>query len=96
VPAKRDYWVVRDEGGMLHAAMLMRQFSDDDEDLLLGFQIATGCAPAVKRYDLPVPHHVLRPEDMPSVMHGGFHIVEWRVRENPTCLACIIVSEAFK
>lgn len=96
MPAKRDYWVVRDEGNMLHAAQVLRQYSDDDEDMLLAIQVATGCAPMVKRYEFPQPHHVLRPDDLPTVGHGGFVIVEWRVRENPTCLACIIASEAFK
>lgn len=96
MPAKRDYWIVRDETGLLHVAQLLRQYDDEDEDMLLALQISTGCAPVVKRYDLPAPHHVLRPEDLPSVMHGGFVIAEWRVREEPTCLACIVVSEAFK
>lgn len=96
MPAKRNYWVVRDDGGMLHVAHLLRQYSDDDEDKLLTFQVATGCAPVVKRHNLPVPYHVTQPTDMPTVMHGGFTIVEWRVREEPTCLGCIVVSEAFK
>jgi hypothetical protein len=96
MPAKRDRWVVRDHTGLLHTAQLLRQYSDDDEDMLLAIQVATGCAPMVKRYELPQPHHVLRPEDVPTVWHGGFTIVEWRVRENPTCLGCIVVSEGFK
>lgn len=82
---------------MLHAAQVLRQYADGgDEDILMSLQISTACAPVVKRYDLPMPHHVLSPADMPTVAHGGFVIVEWRVRENPTCLACIIASEAFK
>ncbi len=96
MPAKRDFWVVRDHAGMLHAAQLLRQFSDDDEDTLLSIQISTGCEPVVKRYDLPVPYHVLRPDDMPSIQHGDFAIIEWRVREDPTCLACLVVAEVFK
>jgi hypothetical protein len=96
MPAKRDFWVVRDESGMLHAAQLLRQYSDEDEDMLLAVQISTACAPVVKRYELPVPHHCLRVDDIPSIHHGGFTIVTWRVREAPTCLACVVVAEAFK
>lgn len=89
----RDHWIVRDEGNVLHVAQLAR--TCDRDGRLLAFQIATGCAPIVKRYELPQPTYWAG-SSMPTVAHGGFTIVEWHVREAPTCLACVVVSEAFQ
>jgi hypothetical protein len=85
ITQKRDYMVVRDSSGLLHAAQLYRKF--DDDGALRLFQVSTACAPTVKQYTTPERYTKAMPE---QVEHGGFLIVEWRVRENPTCLTCVV------
>lgn len=80
-----DRWVVRDDTGLLHNALVYRQF-DAVGDLKV-FQVSTACCPAVKQYSMPSTYVGTMPK---NVNHGNFLIVEWRVREAPTCLECVV------
>lgn len=88
--AKYDYWVIRDDVGLLHNALVYRQF--DAEGMLLVFQVSTACRPAVQQF-FNVNRYDWSGTRLPRVSHGNFLIVEWRVREVPTCLECVVAPE---
>ena len=91
--SKRDCWTVRDSSGVLHAAQLCRFYKGH---ALQAFQISTACHPVVKQI---LNHQSLdwgSAADLPATPLGDIVIVEWRVREDPTCLACLAVAEAFR
>jgi hypothetical protein len=67
--------------------MLYRKF--DDDGALVLFQFATACSPAVTQYTMPPRYTKAMPPDLHR--HNGILVTEWRVREDPTCLACIVV-----
>lgn len=83
--SRYDRWVIRDDVGLLHNALVFRVF--DDNGNIRVFQVSTACAPVVKQYKANPDHPSNLP---PSVSHGDFLIVEWHVREAPTCLICVI------
>ncbi len=85
--SKRDYMVVRDQAGLLHVAQLYRKF--DDDGALRLFQFSTACSPVVAQHTTPLRYTKAMPPD--NVEHNGLLITAWRVRENPTCLACLVV-----
>lgn len=92
---KRDRWVVRDDMGLLHNAMVARYFNSDNE--LVTLQVATACHPAVEQYegiDKVNTNGVWSGSNLPSLTMRGpkgsrFQVVEYHVREIPTCLQCL-------
>ena len=82
---KRDRWVCRDSAGLLHNAMVARFF--DTEGELYTLQVSTACQPAVRQINLaPGSGHV--GQHLPQVLLERFILVEYNVREVPTCLQC--------
>jgi hypothetical protein len=87
-----DYWAVRDGEGMLHRAMVRRSF--DLSGKMVHLEASTACHPVSRRLVN------MRLEDwagtnLPRLYlsgHPEFTIVEWRVHEIPTCLACVSVD----
>jgi len=84
---RRNVWAVRDEAGLVHTAQVAR-FFDDDDDVITAFEVSTACHPRV----MSVRGH--GQSDwvgcyLPATMiTARFTIVEWNVREAPTCLGC--------
>jgi hypothetical protein len=85
--SKYDHWIVRDDVGLLHNALVYRQY--DAEGRVLVFQVSTACAPSVQQYDNTAKHDWAGVR-LPHVQVGDFLIVEWRVREVTSCLQCIV------
>ena len=85
---RQDRWTVRDGEGLLHAALLTRLF--DDEGKFRAYQVSTGCSPVVKQYAV---RQWIATDLPPETVHGNFTIVEWRVREQPSCLACLVAPD---
>ena len=86
-----DYWTVRDGEGVLHRALVRRYF--DDIGRVVFFEAATGCHP-VARHLSNTHRDDWAGADLPRLYlsgHPEFTIVEWRVREIPTCLACVSI-----
>jgi hypothetical protein len=91
---RRNTWAVRDEAGLVHTAMVVR-FFDEDEGFVTMFEVSTACHPRVTRVNGTVNQHWVGcylPRTMiPAVPVGHqprFIINEWNVREVPTCLGC--------
>lgn len=83
-----DRWVVRDYEGLLHAALVYRQFGGDEGDITL-IQVSTACRPAVQQVTNS-KNDDWSGAQLPLVPLGNSFIVEWRVRATPTCLECIV------
>lgn len=79
-----DRWVVRDAKGLLHEALVHRHF-DDEGDLGL-IQVSMGCEPRAQRHTMPRTYVGMMPG---PIDFGSYNIIEWRVLEAPTCLACV-------
>ena len=88
---KRDIWVVRDDAGMLHRAAVHRYFWEDRA--VRAINVATACRPSVTRVS-----NTHRADwsgvNLPKLAHDSLVLVEWRVREEPTCLACLVAEGA--
>jgi len=97
---RRNVWAVRDEAGLVHTAQVAR-FFDDDDDVITAFEVSTACHPrvtSVRGHGQPdwvgcyLPATMITdPMTSPAVPVGyqtRFTIVEWNVREAPTCLGC--------
>lgn len=90
---KRDRWVVRDDFGLLHNALIARYFNSNDE--LCTLQVATACHPRMEQIENLNTHGAYWSGSvLPSVTltNNGSHrfqIIEYHVREVPTCLQCI-------
>jgi len=92
---KRDHWVCRDDMGLLHNSMVARFF--DDEDKLCTLHVSTACHPKVEQFDGINQRGIYwHGSTLPAVTmtHSSprFQIVEYHVREIPTCLQCLSVG----
>lgn len=80
-----DRCVIRDDRGLLHNALLYRKFLLDGSLRL--YQISTGCMPSPRLYIVRPEHRSAWPPV--GLWHDNVWIIEWRVREAPTCLVCV-------
>ena len=96
----RDLWTVRDDRGLLHRAQVRRAFDSNDE--LFEFAVATACAPVFrvrKRHGDPVDSFTLPwgngktklPAVVFSLHRGLFTVIEYYVKDAPTCMPCLTV-----
>jgi hypothetical protein len=87
---KRDRWVVRDDLGLLHNALVARFFNSDNE--IVTVQVSTACCPKVMQME-GLRGNYWHGSSLPSiVLHGlgrPFQVIEYHVREVPTCLMCL-------
>jgi hypothetical protein len=102
---QQNIWAVRDEAGLVHMAQVLRFFDEVDEHIT-ALQVATACHPSptlesnVRK--LPwfgsqrLPHVDMHdPVTLPGTPIAAklrFTIVDWNVREIPTCLQCLAVD----
>ena len=85
---KRERWIVRDYGGVLHNAMVARYFNHAGQ--LVTLQVATACHPFVTQFAIDEENRGrYSGRQLPGVHHGGFAIVDWKVNEAPTCMRCL-------
>lgn len=82
---KRDRWVCRDDAGLLHMAMIMRFY--DLNDALHLMQASTACDPVMHQLNV-APDSGFVGQHLPRIGMKGFILVEYNVREVPTCLQC--------
>ena len=87
ITEQHDKWIVRDETGMLHRAAVHRFFWADGS--LRAFHVSTACRPHITRVTNKDKQDWSGAR-LPLMVHETVTIVEWRVREEPTCLACIV------
>ncbi len=85
---KRERWIVRDIGGVLHNAMVARYF--DHEGGIVTVQVATACHPFISQVAVDkTSRGIYSGRHLPEIRHGGFMIVDWKVNEPPTCIRCL-------
>jgi hypothetical protein len=99
---RRDIWAVRDDAGLVHTASVTRYIDDDTVTVL---HVSTGCVPRVAqtRNDKGEPwigvhlpkvliYAASESTNYQDVAVPRFTIVEWNVRETPTCFGCAMVE----
>jgi hypothetical protein len=102
---KRDIWAVRDADGLVHMAQVIRFFSDNVDGLITSLNVSTACHPAATMVGNPqnltwTGHRLPRVDFHDPVTTPGtpiaaklrFTVVDWNVREAPTCLMCIALG----
>jgi hypothetical protein len=102
---KRNIWAVRDADGLVHMAQVVRFFSEDVDGLITALQVSTTCHPASTMVGNPqrqpwsgqvLPrtglHDPVTSPGTPIAAKLRFTIVEWNVREAPTCLSCVALG----
>lgn len=90
---KYDVWSVRDAAGLIHTAKVGRFYNGGS---LRAIQVATACHPAVKQVTNDRNQDWSSAALLPQIVLADFVITEWRLREDPTCIACMSVADAFR
>ncbi len=87
---KYDRWIVRDDAGLLHNALVGRFYQADDTLAVL--QVSTACRPKVKqmRFDGSPRWN---DADLPMFALEGFMIMAWRIHEPVSCFECLAAGE---
>lgn len=94
VRPKIDTWVCRDTAGLLHVAKVERYF--DQYDKLVKIQACTACRPSVQSSSV-LPGDWAGTK-LPPLLIGNNHghwaitLIEYRVRESPTCVHCAVLA----
>lgn len=91
---KIDFWTCRDTDGLLHAAKIERFF--DARDVLVRMQGCTACRPRVQ--SCAIPSGDWHGKELPPLALGdrndrnGIVLIEYWVREAPTCVTCVAMG----
>jgi hypothetical protein len=93
-----DFWVCRDDEGLLHNAKVTRFF--DAAGRLTSIQVASACRPRVQQTPID-PSSGYHAANLPPTTLSNpwgrdrITLVEYRIREAPTCVRCATLANAF-
>lgn len=90
---RTERWIVRDDGDLLHEALVSRHIEPDGT--CRRFYYSTACAPSVMCLEAQEGQAWSGFFLPRTAVRGNFTIVEWKVREEATCLTCIALADAF-
>jgi hypothetical protein len=95
---KYDFWVCRDSDGLLHNVKVGRFYNAAGQ--LTQVQLASACRPRVQQ-EIIKPADGYHAHHLPPITLGNawgkdrVTIVEYRIREAPTCVRCATAPNIF-